>query len=224
MASSATPGLGRRGQLAVLAFVGALGAVGAVVRITGGAVTPTTPSQCQAALAAAAHLTPLAKGEVALFRPVRVSQDLSDLAFYNQAGHVVALSSFAPKTVLVNFWATWCVPCREEMPALDRLQVKRVDSGLADLEVVAVSLDTGASATVEREQAFLNEVGATHLTLYADHKLSLTRELKRRGVVFGLPTTILVDQHGCEIGSAEGGVAWDSADAVALISAAAKQG
>jgi hypothetical protein len=110
------------------------------------------------------------------------------------------------------------------MPALDRLQSALggpdTTARHPAFQVVAVNLDTGASASAESEQAFLSQVGVTQLPLYRDPHLSLTRELKRRGLVFGLPTTILVDGRGCEIGTAEGGIAWDSTDAQSLITAA----
>jgi thiol-disulfide isomerase/thioredoxin len=153
---------------------------------------------------------------VALFRPARVSENLGGLAFTDAGGEPVRLASFAGRAVLVNFWATWCVPCRAEMPALDRLAAER---GGDDFQVVAVNLDT--EAPVARQQEFLATVGVTHLPLYRDPKLALTADLRRRDLVFGLPTTLLVDAKSCRLGTAEGGAAWDSPDAKALIAAAA---
>jgi thiol-disulfide isomerase/thioredoxin len=210
-------GLGRGGKLAVVAFLAAIVAFAAYVRIAGvnGPTLEATTARCQQALTRAAALGPTVTGAAGLFRPARTSQDLRALAFTDDNGRTVTLGAFAGKTILVNFWATWCVPCRAEMPALDRLQAERGGNGFA---VVAVNLDT--NSTRERERAFLGDVGATHLALHSDPTLSLTAELKRRGLVFGLPTTILIDDAGCRLGTVEGGMAWDSPDAATLLSAA----
>ena len=124
------------------------------------------------------------------------------------------LGDFRGKTLLVNLCATWCIPCREEMPALDRLQAER---GGADFEVVAISIDT---TRLEKRQAFLAEAGVKNLAFYADPTAEVFQVLKKAGKVVGLPTSILVDRDGCEIGVMSGPADWASADAAALVMAA----
>jgi len=114
----------------------------------------------------------------------------------------------------LNLWATWCVPCREEMPALDRLQAQ---AGGADFEVVALNIDT---ARLEKRQQFLSEIGVKALKFYADPSADVFQTLKRAGKVVGLPTTILIDADGCELGTLAGAAAWDSPDALRLVAAA----
>ncbi|HYP57175.1 MAG TPA: TlpA disulfide reductase family protein, partial [Beijerinckia sp.] len=112
-----------------------------------------------------------------------------------------------------NLWATWCVPCRQEMPALDQLEAKL---GSKDFEVVAVNIDT---AKLDRPKAFLNEAGVKSLAFYADNTATIFQNLRTAGKALGLPTTILIGKDGCEIGTMAGPANWDSADALALLTA-----
>ena len=113
--------------------------------------------------------------------------------------------------MLLNLWATWCVPCRAEMPALDRLQAAK---GGQDFEVVAVNVDT---ARLERRAAFLDSVGVKALARYADPSGDVFETLRRDGKALGLPVTLVIDKDGCEVGAIEGGAKWDSAEAEALV-------
>lgn len=216
MSDDAPKGLTRRAKAGVAMFLVALLATAVVVRAVR-STGPATPTECLPSLAVAASLAPFTKGDVAIFRPAKVSENLTDLVLYDGDGNRATLASFAGRTILVNFWATWCAPCRAEMPALDRLEAAR---GGDAFQVVAINLDM--DSTAEREKAFLAEIGATHLKFYADPKLTLTGQLKRRALIYGLPTTILVDGNGCRLGTADGAAAWDSADAQALVAAALK--
>lgn len=114
----------------------------------------------------------------------------------------------------MNLWATWCVPCREEMPALDRLQAKL---GSGDFEVVAINVDT---ARLERAKDFLKDTGVKNLAFYSDPKADVFYRLRTAGKVVGLPTTFLVGRDGCEIAVMSGPADWASDDAIALIRAA----
>jgi thiol-disulfide isomerase/thioredoxin len=116
--------------------------------------------------------------------------------------------------VLLNLWATWCVPCRKEMPALDALQRRLGGPGF---EVVAVNIDT---RDPDKPKAFLKEVGVDQLAYYADPDAKTFQDLKAIGHAFGMPTTLLVDPHGCELGTIAGPAEWASDDAVKLIQAA----
>jgi len=117
--------------------------------------------------------------------------------------------------VLVNLWATWCVPCRKEMPALDRLETKL---GGKNFEVVAINIDT---RDPEKPKSFLKEANLTRLSYFSDQKAKAFQDLKSIGRALGMPTSVLVDGQGCEIATIAGPAEWDSDDAVKLITAAA---
>jgi thiol-disulfide isomerase/thioredoxin len=169
---------------------------------------------CAGAVKAAAQLTPLVHGEVAALslaeRPFRVP----DLAFKDAAGHDHTLADWRGRTVLLNLWATWCVPCRKEMPALDALQS---DLGGPHFDVVAVNIDT---RDPEKPLAFLKQIGVTRLAYYSDQSAVVYEDLKSAGKAFGMPTTLLVDPSGCEIGNMAGPAEWASDDGVKLVTAA----
>jgi thiol-disulfide isomerase/thioredoxin len=137
-----------------------------------------------------------------------------DLAFKDAKGRDLRLADWRGRTVLLNLWATWCVPCRREMPALDALQALL---GGADFEVVAVNVDT---RDPQKPLAFLKEVAITHLAYYSDPSARVFEELKTAGKAFGMPTTVIVDPSGCEIGNMAGPAEWASDDGVKLVSAA----
>jgi thiol-disulfide isomerase/thioredoxin len=137
-----------------------------------------------------------------------------DLAFKGPDGRDLKTADFAGKTVLLNLWATWCGPCREEMPALNALQK---GMGAKDFEVVAVNIDTGSD---EKPKAFLAEYGVDTLGYYRDSSMGVFNSLKKEGLAFGLPVTLVMDKKGCLISAMNGPAAWDSPDAKALITAA----
>ena len=169
---------------------------------------------CEAASALTNRLKPLARGEVAAVnvpsRPLRVP----DLAFTDAAGKQTSLADWRGKTVLLNLWATWCVPCRKEMPALEALQQKL---GGPNFEVVAINIDT---RDTEKPKAWLKEVGIERLGYYADSSAKVFQDLKAIGRAFGMPTTLLIDRNGCELGTLAGPAEWASDDAVKLVEAA----
>ena len=160
--------------------------------------------------AAQGPLAGLNKGEMAAFVVRPKPEDLPDISFAGGNGETKSLSDWQGKVVLLNIWATWCVPCREEMPALDRLQS---DLGGEDFDVVAINIDRGSS---DKPQRFLAETGATHLPLYTDPSGRLFSRLK----AIGMPTTLLLDREGREIGRLVGPADWDAPEALALIKAA----
>jgi thiol-disulfide isomerase/thioredoxin len=169
---------------------------------------------CAAATETAAALDPLVGGEVAAFQLSREPEKLSALAFSGADGKPMTLAAFQGKVALVNLWATWCGPCREEMPALDRLQAAL---GGDDFSVVPVSIDIGDP---ERPKAFLDEIGVKNLPLYTDRTTKIFDEVKTRGLAIGLPVTFLLDRNGCTLGHINGPAVWDSEDAKKLIEAA----
>jgi thiol-disulfide isomerase/thioredoxin len=153
-------------------------------------------------------------GEVAAMALADPPQDLSTLVFDRPDGQPMALADLSGKTLLVNLWATWCAPCREEMPALDALQA---EMGGADFEVVAINVDTGSD---EKPRKFLDEVGVSSLAYYRDDTIGVFNELKRRSLALGLPVTLLVDGKGCLIANMNGPAEWASDDAKRLVRAA----
>ena len=169
---------------------------------------------CRAAVDTAKRIAPLAHGEVAALTMASQPLKLPDLAFEDADGKPKKLSDWQGKTVLVNLWATWCVPCRKEMPALDRLQTKLKGP---NFEVVAINIDT---RDPEKPRTFLKDADLTALGFFSDEKAKVFQDLKGIGRALGMPTSVLVDGKGCEIATIAGPAEWDSDDAVKLIRAA----
>lgn len=178
------------------------------------AAAPVKDPACAPAVEAAARLKSLAKGEIAAFSLATEPRRLPPLSFADAAGNSMSLADFKGRLLLVNLWATWCVPCRKEMPALDALEQAL---GGDRFQVVAINLDT---RDAEKPKAFLNEIGVKSLAFYADPGTKTFSALRAAGRGFGLPTTLLVDGNGCEIGFLAGPAEWASEDAQALIKAA----
>ncbi len=174
-----------------------------------------------AACAAAGALGPAvgaaAIGEVAAFQPMKASLPVPPLRFLDPAGQPTGLAEMRGKTVLLNLWATWCAPCRKEMPALDALQR---EMGGPDFEVVAINIDT---RNLERPREWLREAGVEKLAYYADPEAKVFQELKRVGQAVGMPTTLLIDAKGCQLGVLHGPAEWASDDAKRLIRAALRR-
>ncbi len=169
---------------------------------------------CGAALATAAKLAPLAQGEVAALAVAHTPLRVPDLAFKDADGRARTLQDWHGRTVLVNLWATWCVPCRKEMPALDALEAKL---GGPNFEVVAVNIDT---RDPQKPLAFLKDTAVSHLAYYSDPSAKVFQDLKAVGKAFGMPTTLLVSPSGCELGTMAGPAEWSSEDGVKLVNAA----
>src|SRR3954470_4986542 len=209
------PAVPRRIPLAVGAVVvGALIGVAAVYGFGAFKSGPAGDSACNGAVDLAKKITPLAQGEVAALTMATSPLRLPDLAFEDADGKPKKLSDFRGKTVLVNLWATWCVPCRKEMPALDELQGKL--SG-PNFEVVAINIDT---RDAEKPKTFLKDANLTRLGYFSDQKAKVFQDLKAIGRALGMPTSVLIDPQGCEIATIAGPAEWASEDALKLIRAA----
>jgi thiol-disulfide isomerase/thioredoxin len=169
---------------------------------------------CRAAVDTAKRIAPLAHGEVAALTMASKPLKLPDLAFEDSSGQPKKLSDWQGKTVLVNLWATWCVPCRKEMPALDRLQTRLKGP---NFEVVAINIDT---RDPEKPKNFLKDANLTALDFFNDEKAKVFQDLRGVGRALGMPTSVLVDGKGCEIATIAGPAEWDSDDALTLIRAA----
>jgi thiol-disulfide isomerase/thioredoxin len=152
---------------------------------------------------------PLSVGAMAAFVFKKTPEPLAATAFVDASGKERSLEDWRGKAVLLNLWATWCAPCRKEMPALDRLQA---ELGSDKFEVVAVSVDkTG----VEGAKKFLDQIKVTKLGVFADPSVRLGTSLK----AIGMPTTLLIDREGREVGRLVGPAEWDSAEAKRLVEA-----
>lgn len=169
---------------------------------------------CRPALDLARKIEPLVRGEVAAVSIAAKPLKLPNLGFVDAQGSARTLADWKGRIVLLNLWATWCVPCRKEMPALDALERKL---GGPAFEVVAINIDT---RNPEKPHQWLREVGIHKLAYYADASAKVFQDLKSIGRAFGMPTTLLVDPNGCEIASLSGPAEWASEDAIKLIEAA----
>jgi thiol-disulfide isomerase/thioredoxin len=209
--TSAAP---KRRKLAVIAAAAiavlGLAAVYGIAGLSGNGGDPA----CAPALATAKRIAPLARGEVAAVNVADTGERVPALTFKDAAGADKTLADWRGRTVLLNLWATWCVPCRKEMPALAALQKTL---GGPNFEVVAVNIDTRET---DRPKAWLAQAGINGLTYYADTSARVFQELKAVGKAIGMPTSLIVDGTGCEIAAIAGPADWASDDALALVKGA----
>lgn len=197
------------GRMAAIAL-----AVAVLYGTSGGAGNAAEAADCTGAASLAASLRPTARGEVAAVQVARTPKAVPNLSFAGPDGQPMTLADFRGRTVLLNLWATWCLPCRKEMPALDTLQ--RTLGG-KDFEVVAINIDT---RNLDKPRAWLVENGITTLTYFADPSARVFQELKSAGKAFGMPTTLIIDPRGCELATLAGPAEWASEDALAMVRAA----
>lgn len=171
------------------------------------AVAAPTPPGAPAAppLAGERHNT----GKLAAFVYKSAPEAIPAFPFFDKDQQTRTIEAFKGKVVLLNLWATWCGPCREEMPALDRLQK---EMGSDKFEVVAVSVDKNG---FEKAREFMKEAGVQSLNFYADPSARAASQVK----AIGMPATLLIDRQGREIGRLLGPAEWDSPDAKRLIEA-----
>ncbi|MDD7909485.1 TlpA disulfide reductase family protein [Pseudovibrio exalbescens] len=173
-----------------------------------------TANVCQSSMTAASQLKPLATGEVAAFLPAQNPLSVSDLTFKTADGTPISLADIEG-TKLLNIWATWCAPCRKEMPHLDKLQA---EMGGDVFNVIAVNVDR--NDTSDKQLAFLEEVGVSHLAYYSDNSMKVFNDLRAKARALGLPTTIMVGEDGCEIGTMYGPADWAAPEALKLVNRA----
>jgi thiol-disulfide isomerase/thioredoxin len=142
--------------------------------------------------------------ELSVFDQPRV---LPEIHFADEEGHDLTLGDFRGRVVLLNVWATWCIPCRKEMPALDRLQARL---GGKDFLVIPLSIDREGVAPVKR---FYQELGLEKLGIYVDPSGKGSRAL----AIPGVPTTLLIDRQGREVARKMGAAEWDGPEMVSLV-------
>ena len=132
---------------------------------------------------------------------------LPEITFADGNGEALTLADLRGKTVLLNIWATWCVPCREEMPTLDTLEA---ELGGPAFEVVPLSVDRAGPEAVRK---FYAEIGIEHLSLYINTSMRASFDLQAPG----LPTTLLIDSEGRELGRLVGPAEWDTPEMIAFL-------
>ena len=133
----------------------------------------------------------------------------SDVPFMGEDGTEMTLKAYNGQHVVLNFWATWCAPCRKEMPMLAALQD---ELGGDDLQVVTIATGRNPRPAME---AFFDEIGVDNLPLHTDARQELARSLG----VLGLPVTLILDPDGQEIARLQGDADWSSDSAKAILNA-----
>jgi thiol-disulfide isomerase/thioredoxin len=212
--AASSPFRRRRRLIAGTAVAALLAGLAGVYGIGGLQRNAGTDAGCQAAVDIAQRIAPLARGEVAALTVAQKPLRVPELSFQDAEGRQHMLQEWRGRFVLLNLWATWCVPCREEMPALDALEGKL---GGQDFQVVAVNIDT---RDPDKPKAWMKEVGINRLAYFADPQAKVFQDLKAAGRAFGMPTTLLIDPQGCEIATLAGPAQWASDDAVKFVLAA----
>lgn len=172
-------------------------------------------AQCAPQPAAAEKIDAVAIGQLAALNGTGTGRGYSEMAFTDEAGIPRTLKDFEGKALLVNFWASWCIPCRAEMPALDRLATAENDDNFM---VLPINLDLGEGG-IDKARAFLAEGQLANLPLYADSTFEAFKELQTSAVAMGLPSTLLIDKKGCELAVLQGPAEWDSQDGHNVIAA-----
>lgn len=199
-----------------------LGAALAIVTFGAAVLVTTGPDiisrlasapQCREAAAMADAVAPFAIGDMAAFSAIE-PVDVSALPYDEADGQVSTIAALEGRTTLFNLWATWCAPCRAEMPTLAALHERE---GGPDFQVVATSIDHNE---VGRPEDFLTETNAEALAYHREPTLSLFNSLRDVELAHGMPTTLLIAPDGCAAGVLHGAAHWDSDDAVRLIAAA----
>ncbi len=166
----------------------------------------------------ASAITPLIGGELAAFNVLGEPKKMPLLEFLNDKGEKTDTAAFEGKAVLFNLWATWCAPCRKEMPAFSQLQK---EFGGTDFTVAAINVDRGGP---EKPKDFLKEISVENLDFYQDETMGVFNALKKESLAFGLPVTLLIDKEGCIVGSLNGEAKWAGDEARALVGAVIKAG
>ena len=183
-------------------FQAALGAI-----LYGAATLSATPAAAEITEAERAALMEARTGDMKKLVIHKEARPKLERAFQAKNGGAVTMDRFAGKVTVVNFWATWCPPCRKEMPYLDQLHA---DISGDEFEVVAIALDR---ASVEKIEDFFFSIDSENLTIYRDPTLRLGTEAG----VLGMPVTIVLDREGREVARLQGEAKWDGPEAKDMI-------
>src|ERR1043166_5647369 len=185
----------RAPRIARIALAGVVSAAAGLAAVYGiGRFGRKAATTCSAGADTARRIAPFVHGEVAAISTADEPRSVPELAFKDAAGATKTLADWRGRAVLFNLWATWCVPCRKEMPALDALQARL---GGPRFDVVAVNIDT---RDPEKPKNWLRDAGINRLAYYADPSAKVFQDLKLADRAFGMPTTLLIDANECEVG------------------------
>ncbi|MCF2871163.1 TlpA family protein disulfide reductase [Octadecabacter sp. G9-8] len=185
----------------IFAVAAVVGVAGGLYLASGSGETPTVPE---------IDFTAVEEMRQGDMLKLRLGADRgSDVVFTHEDGSDLTLDAYQGKYVLVNFWATWCAPCRKEMPHLSQLQD---ELGGAEFEVVTIATGVNQRPAMER---FLAEIDVDNLPLHTDANSALARDM---GVV-GLPVTLVLNPEGFEIARLIGDADWASDTAKAILAA-----
>ncbi|GLS46035.1 thiol:disulfide interchange protein TlpA [Methylobacterium brachythecii] len=168
---------------------------------------------CPGAAATVKRIAPLSRGDVAALETAGEPKPAAALHFKGPDGADIDLAALKGKALLVNLWATWCAPCKAEMPALDRLQA---EFGGERFQVVTINIET---RNLDKPRKWLADAGIKALAYYGDPAGKVLPAVQQQTGSTGLPTTMLVDAGGCEVGVMKGPAEWASEDGKALIRA-----
>ncbi len=207
---SPRPGATSRVRLwVILGLAGLAVAIAAWVMLGNAGQAKECPVQAEEAAA----IGDAAVGELAALNGTGEGRGYATMAFRDADGTAMTIADFKGKALLVNFWASWCVPCREEMPALDALATKYNSDAFM---VLPINLDIGEGG-LEKAKGFLDANGFANLPLYADNTFAAFERLKQQAVAVGLPATLVLDENGCELAVLQGPAHWDTPDGEAVI-------
>lgn len=204
---STGPRLRPRRVLVLAAFSAAI-ALAATLWL-GNASAPKA-TECAPQIDRAALIDAKAVGMLAALNGTGTGRSHADIAFNDAEGKPHTIADFKGRKLLVNFWASWCVPCRAEMPALDAIAAKYNSDVFMVLPV-----NTG-DPQLDKGKAFLAD-GLPNLPFYEN--FSLFKTLQQMGVITGLPGTVLLDENGCELASLPGPAEWNTPDGEAVVEA-----
>jgi thiol-disulfide isomerase/thioredoxin len=173
---------------------------------------PSAPkaTECAPQADRAALIDAAAVGMLAALNGTGTGRGYADISFNDAAGKPVTIADFKGKKLLVNFWASWCIPCRAEMPALNAIAAKYNSD-----QFMVLPLNTGDPA-MDKAKAFLAD-GLDKLPFYEN--FALFKGLQQMGVITGLPGTVLLDENGCELANLPGPAEWDTPDGENVIKA-----
>lgn len=208
----------RRAVIALALVAAALGITVAWWAGNGGGGGPVSVADAGCSADPEVHdaIDAAAQGQVAALLPTATGRGYDDLSFLDPSGAVTGFAALRNDVLLVNFWATWCGPCKREMPALSALQNRYAGSSF---QVVTINLDIGDGGPAKAAD-FMDEIGLDNLPLYADPSFAIFDALRQRGVAIGLPATLLLGPDGCEWAVMAGPAEWDTPDAHRVVETA----
>ncbi|WP_297322598.1 TlpA disulfide reductase family protein [uncultured Bartonella sp.] len=167
-------------------------------------------------------ITKLKQSAHGFFKNMRFADtayDTRNFTFKDSEGNDHSLKEFSGKVLLVNLWASWCIPCRTEMPELANL--KR-NIGGDNFDVIAINIDK--TATDEKIRNFLQSIKADNIVFYRDQTMTIFNDVRKQGLALGLPITMLIDRNGCILASYNGSAPWSNVDSETLMKTALDAG